>query len=62
VYSPLLLQARSELPQGVDHPQPGLHGALRIIFVRQGVAEVDEQAIPEILLIPSDFVVGEKLV
>jgi hypothetical protein len=49
VYSPLLLLASSELPQGFDHPQTGPHGALRIIFVREGVAEVDEQAVTEIL-------------
>ena len=36
-------------PQGLHDPQPGPHGPLRIIFVRQGVAEVDEQAIAEIL-------------
>ena len=34
---------------GLDHPKPGPHGALRIIFVRLGIAEVDEQAIAEIL-------------
>ena len=45
----LLPQAGIELPQGFDHPQPGPHRPLRIIFVRQGVAEVDEQAITEIL-------------
>ena len=49
VYSPRLLQAGRELPQGLDHPQPGPHGALRIIFVRQRVAEVDQQAVAEIL-------------
>jgi hypothetical protein len=30
-------------------PSPAPHGPLRIIFVRQGVAEVDEQAIAQIL-------------
>ena len=34
---------------GVHHAQPGAHGPLGVIFVRLGVAEVDEQAIAEIL-------------
>ena len=37
------------MPQGLHDPQPGPHGPLGIIFVRQGIAEVDEQAIAEIL-------------
>ncbi len=49
VHPPLLRQAGIELPQGLHHPQPGPHRPLGIIFVRQGVAEVDEQAIAEIL-------------
>ena len=36
-------------PRASTHPQPGPHGPLGVIFVRQGVAEVDEQAIAEIL-------------
>ena len=47
---PLLLrQAGIELAQGLDHPQPGPHRPLGVIFVRQGIAEVDQQAIAEIL-------------
>ena len=46
---PFLPQAGRKLPHGFDHPQPGPHGPLRIIFVRQGVAEIDEQAVAEIL-------------
>ena len=49
VHPPLLRQAGIELPQGLHHPQPGPHRPLGVIFVRQGVAEVDEQAIAEIL-------------
>ena len=49
VHTPLLRQARIELPQGLDHPQPGPHGPLGVVLVRQGVAEVDQQAIAEIL-------------
>ncbi len=37
------------MPQGFEHPEPGPHGPLRIIFMRQRVAEVDQQAIAEIL-------------
>jgi hypothetical protein len=37
------------LSDGFHHPQPGPHRPLRIIFVRLGVAEVDEQAITEVL-------------
>jgi hypothetical protein len=48
-YPALLCQAGVELLQGLQHPQPGSHRALGIILVRQGVAEVDEQAIAEIL-------------
>jgi hypothetical protein len=46
---PFLRQARVELPQGFEHPEPGPHGALGIIFVRQRVAEVHEQTVAEIL-------------
>jgi len=42
VHPPLLPQAGIELPQGFDDPEPGPYGPLGIIFVRQGVAEVDE--------------------
>jgi hypothetical protein len=49
VHPMLLLQASIELAQGLDHPQPGPHGPLGVILMCQGVAEVDEQAIPEIL-------------
>ena len=49
LHAPLLRQAGIELPQGLHHPQPGPHRPLGVIFVRQGVAEVDEQAIAEIL-------------
>ena len=48
-YRPLLLQARIELSHGLHHPQPGPHGPLGVIFVRQGIAKVDEQAIAQIL-------------
>ena len=34
---------------GLDHPKPGPHCPLRIVFMRQGVTEVDEQAIAQIL-------------
>jgi hypothetical protein len=58
-----LRQARIALSQGVEHPQPGPHGPLGIIFVRQGVPKVDEQAIPEILAIcPSKRVITLALV
>jgi len=48
LHSSLLLQTYVELPQGLHHPQSGPHGPLGIIFVRQGIPEVDEQAIAEI--------------
>jgi hypothetical protein len=40
---------RIELSHGFDRPESGPHGALGVIFMRQGVAEVDQQAIAEIL-------------
>ena len=43
------MRRRIELTQGLDDPEPGPHGPLGVIFVRQGVAEVDEQAIAQIL-------------
>ena len=43
-----LLQAGIEGVQRLDHAQPGPHGPLGIVLMRQGVAEVDEQAVPEI--------------
>jgi hypothetical protein len=45
----LWLQAGIELAQGLDHTQPGAHGALGVVFVRLRVAKVDQQAIAEIL-------------
>ena len=48
-HTPILLQADIELAQGLDHAQPGPHRPLRVIFVRQRIAEVDEQAIAKIL-------------
>src|SRR4030095_15553805 len=38
-----------ELSQGLNDAPPGPYGPLRVIFVRPRVAEVDEQAIAEIL-------------
>jgi hypothetical protein len=44
-----LRQAGIELSQSLDDAQPGPHRPLCVIFVRQGVAEVDEQTIAEVL-------------
>jgi hypothetical protein len=41
---PFLLQADIELAQGLDHTQPGSHRPLRVIFVRQRIAEVDDSS------------------
>src|SRR5262245_38269007 len=49
MHSPLLSQASIELSQGLDDTQPSPHRSLRVIFVRQRVAEVDEQAVAEVL-------------
>ena len=49
LHPPLLRQAGIELAQGLHHPQPGPHRPLGVIFVRQGIAKVDQQAIAEIL-------------
>jgi hypothetical protein len=46
---PFLHQTGIELSQSLDNAQPGPHCPLRVIFVCQGVAKVDEQAIAEIL-------------
>jgi hypothetical protein len=48
-HAPLLLQAPRELPQSLHDPQAGAHGALSVIFMGAGVAEVDQEAIAEIL-------------
>jgi hypothetical protein len=45
----LLRQAGIELAEALYHAQPGPYRALRVIFVRPGIAEVDQQAIAEIL-------------
>ena len=37
------------MSHGFERPESGPHGALGVIFMRQGVAEVDQQAIAEIL-------------
>jgi hypothetical protein len=36
-------------PLGLEHPQPSPHRPLGVIFVRQGVAEVDQEPIAEVL-------------
>jgi hypothetical protein len=47
---PLFLrQAGIELAHGLDHPQPGPYGALRVIFVRLRIAKIDQQPIAEVL-------------
>jgi hypothetical protein len=54
----LLSQVRIALPQGFYYSEPGPHRPLGLVFVRQGVAEVDQQAVAEVLrdmpLIPGD--------
>ncbi len=47
--TPLLHQVRIELPHGLYHSQPGPHRPLGVIFMRQRVPELDEQAIAKIL-------------
>ena len=37
------------MPPWPPHPQPGPHGPLGVIFVRLGIAKVDQQAIAEVL-------------
>jgi hypothetical protein len=49
VYPALLSQAGIELGHRLHDAQPGPHRPLRIVFVRPGVAEVDEQTVTEIL-------------
>jgi hypothetical protein len=44
-----LLQTGSECPYGLDHCQPSPHGALCVVFVRQWITKVDQQAIPQVL-------------
>ena len=46
---PLRPQGGMELSHGLDDPQPGPHRPLGVIFVRQGVAEVDQEPIAEVL-------------
>ena len=48
-YALLRCQPGLEGGQGVEHPQPGPHRPLGIVFVRLRIAEVHEQAIPEVL-------------
>ena len=49
VHPPLLPQMRVELAQGLHDPESSPHGPLGVVLVRQGVAEVDKQAVAEIL-------------
>ena len=44
-----LLQVCAEGLQGRDDPEPGMHSALGVVFVRLRVAKVDQQAITKIL-------------
>ena len=45
----LLLQSAIECPQCLHHGEPGPHCPLRIVFMRLGIAKVDQQTITEIL-------------
>jgi hypothetical protein len=47
--APLQLEACIQLLHGLRHSQPGPYGPLGVIFVREGVAEVDDQPIAQIL-------------
>jgi hypothetical protein len=40
-----VLQAGIQRLQGCDHPQTALDSALRIVFMRLGIAKVDEEPI-----------------
>jgi len=44
-----LSQAAVEGVQRLDNAQPGMHSALRIVFMRLGIAKIDQQAVAEIL-------------
>ena len=45
----LLFHAGGEGLHRLDHRQAGPHGALRVVFVRQRIAKVDQQAIAQVL-------------
>jgi hypothetical protein len=45
VHSPLRRQTGIELAHSLHHRQPGAHRPLGVIFVRQGIPEVDQQTI-----------------
>jgi hypothetical protein len=60
LHPPLLRQAGIELAHGLHHPQPGPHRSLGVIFVREGVAKVDQQAITEVLG-DMAFIAGDHL-
>src|SRR5262249_55686579 len=45
----LLLQAGGKCPHSLDHCQSCPHGALRVVFVCQRIAKVDQQTIPQVL-------------
>ena len=47
--TPLLLQVRIERPQRLDDRQSCMDSAQRVVFVRLGIAKIDEQPIAEIL-------------
>ena len=62
----LLLQAHVQLCHGLHHPQSSAHRPLGIIFMGQGVAEVDQQPIAQILgdipLIAGDYLSAALLI
>ena len=49
LHTALLGEAGIELSHGLNHPQASRHGPLGVIFMGAGVAEIDQQAIPQIL-------------
>ena len=36
-------------PHGLHEPEPGPHGALGIVFMRLGIAKIDQQPIAQVL-------------
>ena len=49
LHAALLGEAAIQLCHGLNHPQASRHGPLGVIFMGAGVAQIDQQAIPQIL-------------
>jgi hypothetical protein len=45
----MLPEAGIQLAEGLDHPEASPHGPMGVVFVRERITKIDQQAIAKIL-------------